>query len=78
MDKRTTLVALVSIIFFTSGCDDQKKGNGNAESTQITKNDITTQLKLDKTQQPDDIEKKIKEIQANSTPEKIKKFNEKG
>ncbi|WP_119300792.1 protein K [Klebsiella pneumoniae] len=76
MDKRKTLVALVSIIFFTSGCDDQTKGNGNAESTQITKNDVTTQLKLDKTQQPDDIEKKIKEIQANSTPEKIKKFNE--
>ncbi|MGH0043100.1 hypothetical protein P8773_27115 [Klebsiella pneumoniae] len=48
----------------------RKKGMATLNRHKSLKNDITTQLKLDKTQQPDDIEKKIKEIQANSTPEK--------
>lgn len=75
MIKKAMLVTLVPAILFISGCDDAPKEKATPVADQSSEQSAATQPNTKKEQEISDVDKKVKAIQDQSTPEKIEQFN---
>ncbi|EFV42138.1 hypothetical protein M988_2727 [Hafnia paralvei ATCC 29927] len=75
MIKKTMLAALVPAMLVMGGCDDASKEKAAPVADQSNEQSAATQPNAKKDQETNDVDKKLKAIQDQSTPEKIEQFN---
>lgn len=75
MIKKTMLAALIPAMLVMGGCDDSSKEKAAPVADQPHEQSAATQPSPKKEPELNDVDKKVKAIQDQSTPEKIDQFN---